>query len=594
MFVNFIVVSLGINWFLGFFGLALKPLADLDNQEESVLKLKEKKRKLEEIDMLSGVDGGQEKLTKRPKPEEVVVQEEDAAETEDEELSIKKSVGSKDKAKAIAEFQSRLWNMKPDFNFLDVEPKTEAKVMQAESEYKLAEEIEGDRKDVVKKVINPSESFDNVLNMSDDTSEIPTGDDVVYVDNDYEDIIDVLVEEEDVSVDDATIGDPIDTQNGQYEERREEIQVETVATDVGLNLKFDPDLISKVNEDKADLETEPAGTPSLNECQKIENNLSETQNSTEEESVADGIDDGPAQADYPVLVKPDYAVQAKPDYQVQEKPDYALQEKPDYALLEKPDYALLEKPDYHLQEKPDYALQEKPDYQVQHKPDYPVIEKPIYQVLEKPEYPVKEKLGCPISEKFNYQALEKPISALLDSMDEKQDDHQLATKNDGSVSEVLDQLATSQRFLEGQCDEKSRGATRQITTVEDQTENEDAATEDNDEYESLKMESCKNTIELGEEKKVTEEGQMSEKSDEMLAQLSTSEKQTEEENSAAHDDARAENPGEVCEESIAVDVEEKKSGVAEKEGRRGSVGSKGKGGGNKSGSKQKKKKRKIL
>merc|ERR1719318_1081082 len=451
MFVNFIVVSLGINWFLGFFGLALKPLADLDNREESVLKFKEKKRKLEEIDMLSGVDGGQEKLTKRPKPEEVVVQEEDAAETEDEELSIKKSVGSKDKAKAIAEFQSRLWNMKPDFNFLDVEPKTEAKVMQAESDYKLAEEIDGDRKDVVKKVITPSESFDNVLDMSDDTSEIPTGDDVVYVDNDGEDIIDVLVEEDDVSVDDATIGDPIDTQNEQYEERREEIQVETVAADVGLNLKFDPDLISnsKVNEDKADLETEPAGTPSLNECQKIENNLSETQNYTEEESVADGIDDGPAQPDYPVLVKPDNAVQVKPVYQVQEKPDYALQEKPDY----------------HLQEKPDYALQEKPDYQVQPKPDYPVIEKPIYQVLEKPEYLVKEKLGCPISGKFNYQALEKPISALLDSMDEKQDDHQLARKNNGSVSEELDQLTTNQPFLKGQLNEKSRGNIRQKTTV---------------------------------------------------------------------------------------------------------------------------------
>merc|ERR1719318_701943 len=536
MFVNFIVVSLGINWFLGFFGLALKPLADLDNREESVLKFKEKKRKLEEIDMLSGVDEGQEKLTKRPKPEEVVVQEEDAAETEDEELSIKKSAGSKDKAKAIAEFQSRLWNMKPDFNFLDVEPKTEAKV-QAESDYKLMEEIEGDRKDVVKKAITPSESFDNVLNMSDDTSEISTGDDAIYVANDVEDILDGLVEENDVSLGDATIGDPIYAQNEQCEERRD------------LN---------------TDLETEPTGTPSPNEWQKVENgNVSETQNYTEEESVANGIDDEPAQADYPVLVKPDYALQEKPDYALQEKPDYALLEKPDYALLEKPDYALQEKPDYHLQEKPDYALQEKPDYQVQPKPDYPVIEKPIYQVLEKPEYLVKEKLGCPISEKFNYQALEKPISALLDSMEEKQDNHQLATKIDGSVSEELDQLTLNQPFLEGQLNEKSRGNTRQRTTVEDQTENEDAAMEDNDEYKSIKMESCKNTIELREEKKVTEEGQVTEKSDEILAQLSTSEEQTEEKNSGAHDDARAENPGEeVCEESISVDVEEKKSGVA--------------------------------
>ena len=579
MFVNFIVVLLGINWFLGFFGLALKPLEDLDNTEESGQKFKEKKRKIEEICKFNGIDEDQQKLTKRPKPDEVLGQEKDTSETDDEELGINKKLVGSDKAKAIAEFQSRLWNMKPDMNFFNKEEHSEAEVMvpAKESDYDLVEEcnvlkVEGDRKDVLKKVINPSESFDDVLNMSEETSDTPTGDEVVDID---EDMIDIVVEEDDVSLGDATSVDPVDAQCEQDEECRVEDQVETAATNIGLHLESAQHMTP--NEDKVDFETKPTDE---NECndetshpsnQKIEENNTYEGQIYEEESFPNNINAGsvPTECDYPLLVKPDYAVQAKPDYPVQEKPDYALQEKPDY------------------------QVQHKPDYQVIEKPTYEVIEKPIYQVQEKPDYPVKEKLDYPIIEKPNYQAQEKSYCVVLDSMVEKQDDLHLATKKDDSVVEKLDQLTKNKPFLEEQMDEKSQGEMTQMRIAEEQPENDDAAPEDN-EYETLEMESCENTIEFVEENAVTEAGQVYEKSEEIFVQLCTAEDQTVEENSVADDNEMSETSGvEVFEDTTSVEKE--KAEAIKEEGRRGSVGAKGKcGGGNKSGSKQKKKKRKIL
>merc|ERR1719318_736265 len=173
----------------------------------------------------------------------------------------------------------------------------------------------------------------------------------------------------------------------------------------------------------------------------------------------------------------------------------------------------------------------------------------------------------------------------------------MASKNDDSVSEKLDQTP-DQPFLDEHLEE-SEGNTIQMKTVEEQAENEVTTIDHNEKYETLEMESCENTVDVdvGEEGNVTEFGQVCEKSDETLTQLSTVEEITEKGIPAAHDDEKGENLGEeVCEDSITVVAEEKKSEVVEKEGRRGSVGSKGqgRGGGNKSGSKQKKKKRKIL
>merc|ERR1719318_1095961 len=101
----------------------------------------------------------------------------------------------------------------------------------------------------------------------------------------------------------------------------------------------------------------------------------------------------------------------------------------------------------------------------------------------------------------------------------------MASKNDDSVSEKLDQTP-DQPFLDEHLEE-SEGNTIQMKTVEEQAENEDTTIDHNEKYETLEMESCENTVDVGEEGKMTECGQVCEKSDETLTQLSTVEEITE-------------------------------------------------------------------
>ena len=196
---NFLVNLVGINWLFGLFGLALKPIDERrypkeDDFDEDMHAVKENKRNhavmSEDFDF-------KENSTKRCKPDD-----DEKSASENDDFGLYKKPVDDDRAKAISDFQNRLWNLKPDLNFVE---KNTVQVVSFDEEgdsirnLKVTiDETEKDkfaskpiRDEIYKKVIKPSESFDDVLNMSEDVSEIPTGDE-------FSDVISDIVVEEDV------------------------------------------------------------------------------------------------------------------------------------------------------------------------------------------------------------------------------------------------------------------------------------------------------------------------------------------------------------------------------------------------------------
>jgi len=181
MIVNFVLHLLGLNWVLGCFGLALKPLEDLGAVEMRVQEFNDKKRKFgPPLEKMENVN--QNGDNKRPKfcdsEEEFEGDSEGIIVTE--EVKSTEKLGADEKAKAIAEFQSRLWNTKPNLNFSGAigqqESSTvglvEPNISVFDDPKPVASENLQERKELLK-FITPTDSFDEVLNMSDDQSDTP-------------------------------------------------------------------------------------------------------------------------------------------------------------------------------------------------------------------------------------------------------------------------------------------------------------------------------------------------------------------------------------------------------------------------------------
>lgn len=185
MFINFILHMLGINFVLGIFGLALKPLDDLRSVELDIEKSKDKKRKLQEMQMTkeesSLIGDG-----KRTKLDDKEGEEEFSSESEPEPAlhsSLDKELSDSEESRATAEFEKRLWNMEPNLNFgsgvdwSDYHFQSKEKSTEPSALNKNLENTLGEKKEVLK-VITPTDSFNDVLNMSGDISDTATGDEI--------------------------------------------------------------------------------------------------------------------------------------------------------------------------------------------------------------------------------------------------------------------------------------------------------------------------------------------------------------------------------------------------------------------------------
>jgi len=221
MLINFILHMLGVNFVLGIFGLALKPLDDLRSVELKIKKSKDKKRKLQEMQMtkdessLSG-DGKRTKLDYH-KGEEVLSSEPEPV----IHSSLDKELSDSEESRATAEFENRSWNLKPDLNFgsagdwSNYHFESTEKWTEPSALSKNLENTLGEKKEVLK-VITPTDSFNDVLNLSGDISDTATGDeinDVAFGDSsvplkiaiEHEDVRDCRVEDEGILVSDSMI-----------------------------------------------------------------------------------------------------------------------------------------------------------------------------------------------------------------------------------------------------------------------------------------------------------------------------------------------------------------------------------------------------
>jgi len=193
MITNFILHLLGINWLLGIFGLALNPLDALDDTEETKLRnLKEKKRKFDEIEQVVGESGDQE-YSKRTKTATDDLDESLNANTEasfvDTNMNMEEKSNIAEKTKAISEFQKRLWKLTPDFSFeiegnqsglgfLESEDNLDSPSLNDDvADFGIVNNII--KKKEMLKVITPTDSFDDVLNMSEEeASDAGTGEEI--------------------------------------------------------------------------------------------------------------------------------------------------------------------------------------------------------------------------------------------------------------------------------------------------------------------------------------------------------------------------------------------------------------------------------
>merc|ERR1719186_2356247 len=285
-----------------------------------------------------------------------------------------------DRVKAISDFQNRLWNLKPDLTFVKKETVhvTDDEAGDSIRNLKVTiDETEMDncsskpiRDEIYKKVITPSESFDDVLNMSEDVSDIPTGDE-------FSDVIsDLAVKENAGSL---------------VEDGKDEAGTVTVPASEP-DFTMDPSSPGKEIDHNANTRPSDATEADAFVC-KIESNPTEktSEENSADEQVKDYIKDLEAMEEK-VKVANDVLKAAKLDYPVLLKPNYPVQEKPDYPVLEKPDYPIKEKPDYQVQQKPDYPVTEKINYAIIEKPDYPVTEKLDHQIMKKQDISSRLKL----------------------------------------------------------------------------------------------------------------------------------------------------------------------------------------------------------
>merc|ERR1719186_109831 len=299
-----------------------------------------------------------------------------------------------DRVKAISDFQNRLWNLKPDLTFVKKETVhvTDDEAGDSIRNLKVTiDETEMDncsskpiRDEIYKKVITPSESFDDVLYMSEDVSDIPTGDE-------FSDVIsDLAVKENAGSL---------------VEDGKDEAGTVTVPASEP-DFTMDPSSPGKEIDHNANTTPSDATEADAFVC-KIESNP--TEKTSEENSADEQVKDYIKPLKEKVLLVKTYenltqGNDSQQDLEAMEEKvkvanDVLEAAKLDYPVILKPNYPVQEKPDYPVLEKPDYPIQEKPDYQVQRKPDYPVTEKINYAITEKPDYPVTEKLDHQIMKK---------------------------------------------------------------------------------------------------------------------------------------------------------------------------------------------------
>ena len=345
--VNLLVNLVGINWLLGLFGLALKPIEGIkypkedDFDEEEIHAVKENKRNHA---VMSEDFDYQENSTKRCKPDD----ETEKRALENEDFGLYKKPVDDDRVKAISDFQNRLWNLKPDLTFVKKETVhvTDDEAGDSIRNLKVTiDETEMDncsskpiRDEIYKKVITPSESFDDVLNMSEDVSDIPTGDEFSDVISDLavkenagslvEDgkdeagTVTVPASEPDFTMDPSSPGKEIDhnanttpsdateadafvckIESNPTEKTSEENSADEQVKDYIKPLK-EKVLLVKTYENLTQGNDSQQDLEAMEEKVKVANDVLEA-----------------AKLDYPVLLKPNYPVQEKPDYPVLEKPD---------------------------------------------------------------------------------------------------------------------------------------------------------------------------------------------------------------------------------------------------------------------------------
>ena len=222
MIVNFILHLLGINWLLGIFGLTLNPLDTLDSEERR--KLEEKKRKFDEMEQQVAGESRNDVNSKRTKTADLELEEESNAITApsdleeasnaepafvDTNMSMEEKLTIVEKTKAISDFQKRLWKLTPDFSFevegnqsglgvFDLEDNFDSPILKDDTaDFGIVDHVT--RKKDMLKVITPTDSFDDVLNMSGEVSDAATGEEVCEVNMGDEIQLDgcgALVEEE--------------------------------------------------------------------------------------------------------------------------------------------------------------------------------------------------------------------------------------------------------------------------------------------------------------------------------------------------------------------------------------------------------------